>query len=57
MFKVVRIVETNNRYGTERVFNHADGLTQVTANNMARELNKRRRNAHESYEARQDVYA
>ena len=57
MFKVVRIVETNNRYGTERVYNHADGLTQVTANNMARELNKRRRNARESYEARPDVYA
>lgn len=57
MFKVVRIVETNNRYGQERVYNHADCLTQVTAINMARELNKKRRNAHESYEARQDVYA
>lgn len=56
MFKVVRIVETNNRYGTERVFTHADDLTEATAKSMARELNGRRRNAHTSFEARRSTY-
>ena len=56
MFKVVRIVETNNRYGTERVYTHADDLTEVTARHLAQELNKRRMNAHTSFEARRSTY-
>ena len=56
MYRVVRIVESNNRYGTERVYTHADDLTEATAKSMARELNGRRRNAHTSFEARRSTY-
>jgi hypothetical protein len=55
-YKVVKVIESNNRFGTERVYLEQSGISKIMAEDLARALNKKRNNLRHSYEALPDVY-
>jgi hypothetical protein len=57
LYKVVKVIETNNRYGTERVYLEQCGISENMARDLAKSLNRSRNNLRTSYEVLPDVYA
>lgn len=54
MYKVVRVVSTNNRYGVDYEYNEHVNISEPMAIDMAARLNKERGNSRTSYEVRRD---